>query len=294
MKINGSSYSPYSYAIEKLNNGVAYDPEYYKDGKEFKIPRNKLTKLNFLNTIKSAHRLNDNQDTVKYKIALSQCQDRRYDKSKINIDEVIKSTLDPEQYENLADCFYKEKKYNQAATLYIKSAEYSPTKARPSNMAGICYVLIGRYHDAITHYLKAIQANPKYTSTYGNLGSAYSKINDTKNALKYYRIALQEKNPSKTIITNYVEALFIEGENINFGKIPNNDKNLQDKNYRMTIEMFKILQSSQKGVDISKQLSNWKKLYSGTKLDWNFDQLEAWAQTDEQKRIIESFKSISI
>jgi tetratricopeptide (TPR) repeat protein len=293
LNYNSHQYLPYSYAIEKMETGAAYAPDYYEPSDQLKIPRNKLFKLHLFNIIKSVHRTIENEDDRNYKVAMTLCENRKPRESGEYFSKIREHSLSYKNYEELAGCLYDAKLYDDALKVYTASASVYPDKPQPFHMAALCYAQNRNFKEAVRLYNKAIEIAPGHSNTYANLASIYGLLGDTKNSLKNYRISIDKNKISKTILINYMEVLLIEGEQLdeNIEKISNDNYYFSDNYYLMNFEMLKILFLNENNINISDQLSSWDESFNIFKLRWNFDLLDRWATTESRKNCIDFFKS---
>ena len=99
-------------------------------------------------------------------------------------DEAIKDfwtavELNPESadaFKNLAFCFYKIGKIEDAIFYCSKAIEINPENASAFLLRGNFYYHLNQGKDAILNYSKAIEINPNYSEAYFNRGNAYLKF----------------------------------------------------------------------------------------------------------------------
>lgn len=99
-------------------------------------------------------------------------------------DEAIKDfwtavELNPEfsdAFKNLAFCFYKVGKIEDAIFYCSKAIEINPANASALLLRGNFYYHLNRGEDAISNYSKAMEINPNFTEAYLNRGNAYLKF----------------------------------------------------------------------------------------------------------------------
>jgi serine/threonine-protein kinase len=75
-------------------------------------------------------------------------------------------------YENIADVYFRQGRYNECVPVFQKAVELSPRFDNFSNL-GTTYFYLKRYDEAVKMFEKAVQANPNEEWVVGNLADAY-------------------------------------------------------------------------------------------------------------------------
>ncbi len=86
---------------------------------------------------------------------------------------------------------YKEKKYDEAAAVFIHAAELDPKNSEATNNAGFALYRSQKYDEAVTWFQRAIVLDSKRAVAYLNLGDAYFKLNRSPEARQAYEKYLE-------------------------------------------------------------------------------------------------------
>jgi len=84
-------------------------------------------------------------------------------------EQAAKEPKDPEPRAKLANYFYDQRQYPQAAEWYQQALELDPKNIDAHTDLGTTYFYLGRAQDALREYRKALQLNPKHEPTLFNL-----------------------------------------------------------------------------------------------------------------------------
>lgn len=90
---------------------------------------------------------------------------------------------------------FRNNDWKNQDTLWLATANYSPSSAQNHNNLGDYYGRQRNYEKAIEEFQTAIKLQPNYGDAYHNLGNIYQQINDYEKALTNYQKAL-EFNPN--------------------------------------------------------------------------------------------------
>jgi tetratricopeptide (TPR) repeat protein len=84
-------------------------------------------------------------------------------------EQAAKDPKDPEPRVKLANYFYDQHQYPQAAEWYQKALELDPKNVDAHTDLGTAYFYLGQPQDALREYRKTLQINPKHEPTMFNL-----------------------------------------------------------------------------------------------------------------------------
>ncbi len=77
---------------------------------------------------------------------------------------------DPGLFNNLANAYKRQHRYDQAISYYLKAIKIKPDYAQAHNNLATIYTLQNKYKDALQHYKIAVHASPDFSAAHFNLG----------------------------------------------------------------------------------------------------------------------------
>lgn len=129
-----------------------------------------------------------------YNEAIDQYEKKRYNEAlEANKQALAQAPRNSQILNNMANCFFKLGKLEDAVTNWKKALEVSPKSAKICNNLGIAYYQMDENDKAIDYYKKAILFEPQFPDPYYNLASVYGFKGLFQDALEYYRKFLEFK-----------------------------------------------------------------------------------------------------
>jgi len=183
---------------------------------------------------------------------------------------------------NRATYYYmKDKQYKQAQVYAQRALKLSNTAKGLQNLANIEYQL-GETNTAIGHFEKSLYEDSNNTMTYNRLGLLYWKTKAYEKAEKVFKKAYEIEPSEASNFLNYYEISLITHNSFSTKEIEKFEKYFaQDKPIQMTYQMLRIIKLSINEENIMPSLQRWDTNYSGTKLNWSFEEILSWVDTNE-------------
>ena len=116
-------------------------------------------------------------------------------------------------YEELADLYLEDKKYQLALECYNKAISSRTDHPDPFYRRGVCEIELGDFTNAIPDLERVVQKDPKYDffRAPGLLAHAYAKTGQPDRAAPLFRQTLELSTASETMY-NYAQFLLAQGD----------------------------------------------------------------------------------
>jgi len=130
----------------------------------------------------------------------------------ILLDIIAHDSLNIKARRNLANIYFKEKDYRDAARIYDKLLHLDNSKSHLFRQAGLCAFKLKQYIKAKNYFHKTLKINPLDLKAYAYLGNTYLKLEEPAAALQIVKNGLKKYPESKTLLKISGDILFDQAE----------------------------------------------------------------------------------
>jgi len=189
---------------------------------------------------------------------------------------------------NRVSFYYTKDKQYQEAYIYATKALQLSNSTQELYRVALLETKLGKRDKAIEHFEKSLYEDSNNTIVYNQLGLLYWKNKSYAKAATVFKKAYDLQPKSANNFLNYYEISLIEDTSLSTQEIQDFENSFhEDKDTFITYEMLRILKLSINEEDIMPSLQRWDKNYSGIKLNWSFEEILSWIDTnsmsEEQK-----------
>ena len=172
--------------------------------------------------------------------------------------------------------YIKDKQYPEALT-YANIAVTLNNSAKELQALATIESKLGKDKEAIQHFEQSLYEDTNNTAIYTKLGLLYWKNSAYEKAADVFQKAYYLEPNKVTTFLNYYEISLISKPSLSTQEIEKFEKDFQEnKDVFITYDMLRILKLSLKGEEIMPSLQRWDSSYSGTKLNWSFEEILLW------------------
>jgi len=189
---------------------------------------------------------------------------------------------------NRVSFYYTKDEQYEKAYVYAQKALKISNATQELYRVALLETKLGKRDKAIEHFEKSLYEESNNTVVYNQLGLLYWQKHAYAKAATVFKKAYEIKPKSATNFLNYYEISLIEESTLSTQEIQEFENSFhEDKDVFITYKMLRILKLAINEEDIMPSLQSWDKNYSGVKLNWSFEEILSWVDSnsmnEEQK-----------